>query len=73
MLSGKTAHPPPAAEKKERINLCRALCHPKSDTSRETEVEGDQHSTLQPGDGHSMQGIRGEEKLGLADWKYPKD
>lgn len=53
--------PPPSLSsppllKKERINLCRALCHLKSDSSREAGQEGDQRGALQPGDGHSIRG-----------------
>lgn len=47
---------PPPRWKKERINLCRALCHLESDTSREAGQEGDQRGALQPGDGHSIRG-----------------
>lgn len=47
---------PPPTLKKERINLCWALCHLESDTSREAGQEGDQRGALQPGDGHSIRG-----------------
>lgn len=62
MLSGEAVKPPPPSLssspplKKERINLCRALCHLESDTSREAGQEGDQRGALQPGDGHSIRG-----------------
>lgn len=62
MLSGEAVKPPPPSLpsspllKKERINLCWALCHLESDTSREAGQEGDQRGALQPGDGHSIRG-----------------